>query len=211
MALMSLKLAGKVHRLTAGLLVAFVAVHLVNHLVGLSGAEAHIAFMHSLRVIYRHPLAETVLLLAVVGQMLSGFGLVARRWKQRRGVVAALQAVSGLYLAVFLLNHVGAVLVARSVLRLDTNFYFAAAGFHVWPFQFFFAPYYTLGVLAVFTHLGCALYWRLSGSSRSTRSLALALPVGVGLVVALLIVCCLAGMLGPVEIPDAYKAMFSFR
>lgn len=36
---------------------------------------------------------------------------------------------------------------------VDTNFYFAAAGFHVPPNQLLFGPYYFLAVLALFTHL----------------------------------------------------------
>lgn len=74
-------------------------------------------------------------------QAASGSWLLARRWKQRRGKVAWLQALSGAYLAFFLMVHVGAVLFGRTVLKLDTNFYYAAAGLYVPPFQFFFAPY----------------------------------------------------------------------
>lgn len=198
----------KLHGISALLLTAYALVHIANHLAGLGGVEAHIQFMQAFRQIYRLPVVEAVLLVAVVFQIVSGLVFVARGWKQRQGFMPWLQAASGAYLAFFFLNHVGAVLLGRTVLQLDTNFYFAAAGFDVPPFQFFFAPYYFLGVLALFTHLGCALHWHLAGSSPTARALAVALPMGVGAVIALLIVLSLAGILLPVDVPPEYKAPY---
>jgi hypothetical protein len=94
------------------------------------------------------------------------------------------------------------------VLGLDTNVYYAAAGLHVPPFQFYFAPYYFLAVLALFTHLGCALYWRLD---TPRPMLAVAVPATFGAVISLLIVLALAGVYYPVHIPDSYKATFGWR
>ena len=198
-----------IHRTSAILLSAFACLHIANHLASLSSVAAHIAFMDAARSIYRHSVIEIALLLSVVIQIASGVRLVLRDWKQRRGVAPWIQAISGGYLAFFLLVHVGAVLFGRAVLKLDTNFYFAAAGFSVPPFQLFFAPYYFLGVLAVFTHLGCAAYWRLHASSRRVRSLVVALPVLVGAVVSLLIVLVLSGTFRRVEIPAQYRAVYA--
>ena len=201
----------RLHAFSALPIAAYSCVHMANHLVGLRGVEAHIAFMRAARSVYRLPFVEGVLLLAVAFQIYSGVVFVIRGWKQRRGFMPWLQAASGAYLAFFLLNHVGAVLFGRTALRLDTNFYFAAAGFYVPPFQFFFAPYYFLGVLALFTHLGCALYWQLQASSRPARILAAALPLGVGFVVSLLIVLSLAGAFYSVQVPPAYKATYGWQ
>lgn len=201
----------RLHVVSALLLTAYALVHLANHLAGLGGVEAHIAFMRAFRGFYRIPLVEAVLLAAVAFQIVSGLIFAARGWKQRRGFMPWLQAGSGMYLAFFFLNHVGAVLFGRAVLQLDTNFYFAAAGFHVPPFQFFFAPYYFLGVLALFTHLGCALYWHLQGRSPAARMLAVALPMSIGAVTALLIVLSLAGTLYPVDVPPEYKATYGVK
>ncbi len=96
----------------------------------------------------------------------------------------------------------------RTVLDLDTNFYFAAAGFHVPPNQFLFAPYYFFAVLALFTHLGCAAYWRLQAASRVAKGLAVGVPMLVGGVLSLLLVLSLAGMLQPVDVPAKYKATY---
>lgn len=187
-----------IHRASAMFIAAFALAHIANHLAALSSVAAHIALMETLRAGYRHRLVEAVLLSCVTLQVLTGAWLVLRRWKQRKGTMAWLQAASGTYLAFFLLVHVSAVLLGRSELHLDTNFYFAAAGFHVQPFQYFFAPYYFLAVLALFTHLGCA-----------TRRLALVVPIAAGSAIALAIVLSLAGILRPVEVPIKYLATYA--
>jgi succinate dehydrogenase/fumarate reductase cytochrome b subunit len=198
-----------IHRTSAIFIAAFAFAHLANHLVALSSVAAHIAFMEAIRPVYRHRLVETVLLSCVTLQVLSGSWLVLHRWKQRKGKMAWLQAASGAYLAFFLLVHVTAVLFGRTVLRLDTNFYFAAAGFYVPPYQYFFAPYYFLAVLALFTHLGCAVYWQVEARSRAARVLALALPLAAGSVISLLVVLSLAGMLRQVDMPPKYTATYA--
>jgi succinate dehydrogenase/fumarate reductase cytochrome b subunit len=200
----------KLHRLSAGVIATYALVHIANHLVALNGVASHIAFMEVARAVYRAGAVEWVLLAAVVVQIATGLATVLRGWRERRGWVPWLQAGSGVYLAFFLLNHVGAVLYGRT-LGLDTNFYYAAAGLHVPPFQFFFAPYYFLAVLALFTHLGCALYWQVQSGSPTARRLAVAVPTTVGAVLSLMIVLAMAGVFYPVDIPENYKATFAFQ
>ncbi len=132
-----------------------------------------------------------------------------RGWKQRQGLIPWVQAISGTYLLFFLVVHIGAILFGRAVLNLDTNFYFAAAGFHVAPFQFFFAPYYFLAVVALFTHLGCAAYWQAQARPRFVQVLIVAIPCAIGALVSLLIVLSLAGALFPVQVPAKYKATYA--
>ena len=199
----------KAHLLSAVLVAAFLCVHIANHLAGLAGTAAHIAFMDAARSVYRIRLVEAALLICIAFQVVSGLTLFVRGWKHRRGFVAFLQAISGAYLALFLMAHVGAVLFGREVLNLDTNFYFAAAGFHVKPFRYFFTPYYFLGVTALFAHLSCAAYRRSRSRPRVERILIVAIPSVVGVVVSLLIVLSLAGSLFPVELPDLYKATYA--
>ncbi len=119
--------------------VAFACVHIANHLAALVGVSSHIESMEAARSVYRLRAVETLLLLCVAFQVISGLWLVVAGWKQRHGLVSWVQAITGAYLAFFLLVHVSAVLHGRAILHLDTNFYFAAAGFHVPPNQFFFA------------------------------------------------------------------------
>jgi len=198
----------KLHAMSALVIAAFACLHIANHLAGLGGASAHIAFMETARVVYRARAVEWALLACVGFQIVSGLVFVIRGWKQRHGGIAWLQALSGAYLSFFLAIHVGAVLFGRAALDLDTNFYFAAAGFHVEPFQFFFAPYYFFAVVALFSHLGCAAYWQSEGRPRLARALVIAVPCAVGSVMSLLIVMSLAGALFPVDIPASYKATY---
>lgn len=196
------------HRRSAVFLGLFALAHLGNHLVALTGVAAHRELMETLRLVYRQPAVETVLLACVAFQGASGMWFVIRGWRTRRGGVAWLQALSGAYLALFLLVHVGAVLYGRAVLHLDTNFYYAAAGMHVAPYGWFFAPYYFMGVLALFTHLACAAYRRARGRPANIRRLALEMPIAAGAIVAALIVLSLGGKIAPVHVPAAYRATY---
>lgn len=196
------------HRSSAILIALFAFLHIANHLAGLAGVATHIAFMEAARLVYRNLVVEIVLLMCVAFQVGSGLTLVLRGWKQRRGFLPWLQALSGAYLSFFLLVHVSAILSGRMLLNLDTNFYFAAAGFHVPPYPFFFVPYYFLAVVALFTHLGCAAYWQVQDRSRLVRVLVVAVPAGVSMVLALLMVLLMAGKLQPVEVPAKYKATY---
>ena len=149
------------HRLTAIPVAAFAVLHVAIHLAALGGVEAHVNFMRVARLAYRAPLVEPLFLLCVATQVGTGLRLLVRGWARRGGGIRA-QALAGGYLAGFLLLHVGAVLLGRGVLHLDTNFYFAAAGLHVSPPRFFFRPYYVLAVVAIAAHLGCAAARRLT-------------------------------------------------
>ena len=189
----------RVHRAAGAVLAVFVAVHIANHLAALAGVDAHVRFMERARLVYRQPVVEAVLLSCVVLQAASGLRMLWAGRQRRRTAGAWLQAGSGAYVALFLAIHVGAVLVGRIVGGLDTNFYFAAAGLHVWPFVLFFAPYYFLAVAALFVHLGCAL-------RRGTAVVALA--SGIGIAAAGAIVATLMGQVVPVAIPAAYLATF---
>jgi succinate dehydrogenase/fumarate reductase cytochrome b subunit len=203
----NVRLLPRLHRAGAVVLVLYAAVHLANHLAALGGVDSHIAFMETLRRFTRIPAVEGLLLAAVVVQAFSGLASVVRRPLRQRPPFSRLQALSGAYLAFFLLVHVSSVLAGRFVSQLDTNFYFAAAGLHVAPFQFFFVPYYGLAVVALFVHLGAAL--RAAGERRlgsAGRLRAGLLGAAIGTAVAALILAAFMGVFHPVEIPAAYVA-----
>jgi succinate dehydrogenase/fumarate reductase cytochrome b subunit len=198
------------HRSAAIAAGLYVLVHLANHLAALSGIGAHIAFMEAVRNITRIPLVEALLLACVAAQAGSGLRLLWRRRGQRRLAFDRLQALSGAYLAFFLAVHVVSVLAGRTVLGLDTNFYFAAAGLNVRPYPLFFVPYYGLAVAALFTHLACVLRRRLPAAMplASRDRLAWA-GIAAGSVLAVLIVAAFSGAFYPIGLPPAYRATFS--
>ncbi len=200
----------QLHRLSACLLGAYIALHLLNHLLALQGIDTHIRFMEALRHVYRERAVEILLLGCCAFQVMSGMRFLYARRGQRQGFYDRLQALSGVYLAFFLLVHVSAVLFGRMQLGLDTNFYYAAAGMHVTPFQFFFVPYYFLAVCAIFAHLACAFRWlmreRLAFNilERGARTVLV-----IGIVTAAIIVATFCGAFYPVDIPATYRATYT--
>lgn len=194
------------HYRTGLLLAVFILVHLANHLAALWSVPAHLAAMTALRRVYRHPVVETGLLLAVVGQVVTGLRLYWASRRQPAGPLAArVQLFSGLYLAFFLLVHTGAVLSGRALLGLDTNLYFAAAGINTFPFSLFFVPYYFLAVMAVFGHLASLHYQKGAPRWGEVRARRQALGLGgAGLVLALLILLAMSNRLQGLPIPPRY-------
>lgn len=168
--------------LASGLLIAvFAAAHIGNHLAMFGGQAAHIAVMEALRPYYRNPLAEALLMLALAFQLGTGLTMIWRTRAQKRRGLARWQAISGVILALFILNHVGAVWGGRLVMGLDTNYHFAAAGFHA-GYAGFFVPYYFLGVAALFVHAACALAWRVKGKAVPLTVGALGIALAAGFV-----------------------------
>ncbi len=139
---------------TSGLIIAiFIFAHLTNHLFSILGANAHIEVMKAMRTVYRNLLVEILLLLAVLLQIISGLKLFFGERANAYTFFEKLHVWSGLYLAFFLIVHVGSVIIGRSVLYLDTNFYFGVAGLNTFPLNLFFIPYYTLAILSFFAHI----------------------------------------------------------
>lgn len=195
------------HLASAMLIGVFLLMHLANHIIGLSGQSKHMETMLALRTIYRNPLFELPLLALIAWQVGSGLTMAIRGWKERSGLIGWAQALSGAYLAFFLLNHVGAVMAGRVVFGLDTDFRFAAAGFHVAGWPFFFAPYYFLAVFSLFVHLACAAHWNLSEGGRG-RTVVPLLLTAAGAALGLAFVLMMAGVLYPVDIPESYRATY---
>ena len=71
----------KLHYYSGILITLFTGFHLFNHAWSIAGPEAHIALMDDLRIVYRNPVAETLLLLAVFFQVFSGLQFFRRQRK----------------------------------------------------------------------------------------------------------------------------------
>ena len=151
----------RLHYISGVTLALFTLIHLANHLLGLWGINAYTEFMHAARTIYRNPVIEFVLLLAVFLQLSSGITLIRKRTKRTNMSRAErLRVYSGIYLAFFLVVHVFVVLFYRGK-GIDTNFYFACLGFNIFPVVFIFIPYYGAGIMSVFIHLGVVHYYKM--------------------------------------------------
>ena len=185
----------RLHRFSALLIGIFVAAHLSNHVVAIVSVSAHTAVMETLRIVYRQRLIEIALIGSLVLQLGTGATLVWHAHLRRPSKGIGLQALSGLYLAVFILAHVSAVLLARP--GENTNFVWAAgqAGLLANPRAAASLPYYLLGVAAVFVHIAYPLHLRALAylSDLSVRRLSYA-AMGCGGLVVLALALALCGI-----------------
>jgi hypothetical protein len=194
---------------TSGLTIAiFVGLHLFNHLCSIFGANKHIEIMNLLRVFYRNIFVESILLIAVLVQIISGLKLF---WANRKTTISnfeKLHIYSGLYLAIFFIIHLSAVLGGRLVLHLDTNFYFGVAGLNTFPFNLFFIPYYGLAIFAFFGHIAAIHNKKVSRNILGlTPSVQAKTILIVGVCLVLIIFYGLTNGFRGVEIPKDYNVL----
>lgn len=198
----------RIHYISGLTITIFVVLHLTNHLFSLAGADAHISLMDSLRSFYRNPFAESILLIAVMVQIVSGIKLFIKKKKEANKLFDKLQIWSGFYIALFFLIHLSAVLIGRYVLKLDTNFYFGIAGLNTFPFNLFFIPYYALAIIAFFTHISAVHYKKMTkhifGLSPISQSY---LILVFGIVLTLILMYGLTNSFSGYEIPPAYNVL----
>ena len=145
----------KIHYISGLLITLFVGLHLFNHVCSIYSANKHIEIMNTLRLFYRNIFVETILLSAVLVQIFSGLKLFKTNRKTVITNFEKLHIWTGLYLAIFIVIHLSAILVGRLILHLDTNFYFGVAGINSFPLNLFFIPYYAIAIISFFGHIAC--------------------------------------------------------
>lgn len=148
----------RLHRLSGIVIASFLLLHITNHLFALGGPGWHIAVTNLFRHIYRLLLVEVVLLMCVIFQIFSGIVVVFKKGFLQKPFYVLIQIISGLYLSFFMIYHVRAVMLARYVWNVNTDFYFAAGVANRYPEKLFFIPYYTLSLVCVFAHIACVHY-----------------------------------------------------
>jgi hypothetical protein len=198
----------RIHYISGITVTIFVGLHLFNHFVSVFGAIVHIELMDSLRIIYRNKIVETLLLSAVLVQIISGLKLFFAKRKLVSTFFEKLQIWTGLYLAFFLIIHLGAVLTGRYVLNLDTNFYFGVAGLNTFPMSLFFIPYYGLAIMAFFGHISASHYQKMKkeilGLTIDQQSKIILVN---GIILTVVILYGLTNGFTGVEIPLEYNIM----
>jgi hypothetical protein len=196
----------KIHFISGLTISIFISVHLFNHFYSIFGADKHIEIMTYLRHFYRNIYAETILLLAVFVQIISGLKLFIEKRKKANSGFDKLQIWTGLYLAVFFIIHLSAVFVGRLFLNLDTNFYFGVAGLNNFPTNLFFIPYYSIAIISFFGHIAAIhskkMKQNILGLTPTGQS-KIILTLGVGLTIV--IFYGLTNHFRGVEIPAEYS------
>ncbi len=197
------KQAKQAHRRVALFLGLFLTVHFATHAAALGGIAMQDAFLQAGRSVYRIPLVEIALVLALAAQVYLGIDLLRRiSARKTKDAWHWVQFASGCYLAYFIVQHTIAALITRLGVGLDTNFYWAAGTLTLAPLKLFFAPYYTLVVVALTAHLIAALHFR-----RPQRWHAPALAVGP--IAGVAITLAYGGALYPVTLPKDYLEYFA--
>lgn len=198
----------KIHYISGITITIFVGIHLFNHAWSIFGAENHIELMNTLRLFYRNIFVETILLIAVSVQIVSGLKLFFTTRKTAISNFEKLHIWSGLYLALFFVIHLSAVLGGRYILKLDTNFYFGVAGLNTFPFNLFFVPYYGLAIISFFGHISAIHHKKMQktvfGLSPNTQSKVI---LAFGICLTFFIFYGLTNEFKGVEIPKEYQVL----
>lgn len=195
----------RIHLISGLFIAVFSVLHLFNHFCSIFGADTHIEMMGFLRLLYRNILVESVLLFAVVLQIISGLKLLKYFKKTVITTFDRLHVWSGLYLSFFLIIHVSAVLAGRLLLHLDTNFYFAVTGLTKFPFNLFFVPYYALAIFSFFVHIASIHFRKMKKSIFVLSPKAQAKTILlVGMLITVLILWGLTNHFQGVTIPQEY-------
>ena len=198
----------RLHYVSGIVITIFVGVHLFNHACSVVGADKHIEMMNSFRLFYRNIFVEIILLSAVFVQIFSGLKLFKINSKSATSNFEKLHIWTGLYLAIFLVIHVGAVLGGRLFLHLDTNFYFGVAGLNSFPFNLFFIPYYAIAIMSFFGHIAAIHNKKMQhvifGFTPNGQSKVILV---CGICLTITIFYGLTNHFEGVEIPPAYKIL----
>lgn len=196
----------KFHRWNAIFLGAFISLHFITHLSGVFGVDAYNKMQDLFRLVYRNSVVEPVLLSSFVLQIFWGILLLARRIHRGvRGRWAWGQVLSGGIFLLFISQHLIALVLARWAGDMDTNFYWPASVMSGYPSIWYFFPYYFLGVLSLFIHLGCAV--RLVLMRRNYRQHAqfgFWTLTWAGVVIAIVINATLMGAFFEIELPQEW-------
>lgn len=198
----------RIHYFSGITISIFIGFHLVNHFFSIFGIHAHIQLMNDLRIVYRNLIVESILFIAIAIQIITGIKLFLKKYKTTFGFFGRLQIWSGLYLAFFLIFHVGVVLLGRTYLNLDTNFYFGVAGLNTFPYNLFFIPYYGLAIVSFFGHIAAVhekkMHTRLFNIEPAKQSF---LILFIGITLTLVIFYGLTNGFSGVEIPKEYGVL----
>ena len=181
----------ELHRASAVIIVAFAALHFASHLSAAHSLALNTRVVDAVRLVYKQPPMEALLLMALPVQIGTGLWLFRAARDRALSRWDRLQLASGLYLALFLAAHA----TATAYLFRDLSFR-AASGARSGLFgDPSFLAYYVLGPLAVFAHLACgtrSLTIRRLGPRRAEK-LAAGL-LGLGTLVTFLISLALCGI-----------------
>ncbi|TAG56960.1 MAG: hypothetical protein EAZ27_03810 [Cytophagales bacterium] len=198
----------KIHLISGITITIFIGLHLFNNVCSIFGATKHIEIMQILRLFYRNIFIETILLFAVLVQIISGLKLFKSYRNTAISNFEKLHIWTGLYLAIFFIIHLSAILGGRYFLHLDTNFYFGVAGLNAFPFNLFFVPYYAIAIISFFGHIACIHHKKMKhnifGLTPNIQSIIIVI---FGICFTILMFYGLTNHFNGVKIPSEYNVL----
>lgn len=189
----------RLHRVSAVLLLIFGVAHVGNHLAAVDSLNAHVAIQNALRLVYRQPVVEALIVIAALSQVWTGWTLVSRAHLQRSNGLRNLQILAGAFLGMFFVSHLTGVFISgRAIQHVDTTFAWATGGPHgllANPRSPQFIPYYSLAVLALFLHAAYAGRWMLAPALGQSGALKFCYAIiAAGVIVTLLLLLPMSGV-----------------
>jgi hypothetical protein len=145
----------------AGIVVIFLAWHLLNHMTAAWSLDVNKQVMDLLRTWYRSALVQPVLVALFVFQLLSGLRLAWAKIPRETDIYSSIQTATGAYLVVYIVSHLVAIFIlGRLFLGIDTTFAWASGaptGLLLDPWNVRLIPHYSLAVLFIISHLAMGL------------------------------------------------------
>lgn len=189
------------HRAGALVLFAFIVAHFGNHLVAALGPQTHQDYLSTVRLAYRHPIAEPVLITLFFLQAFTGLWLAGATFRrpEPRTLLSRIELAAAIMFAAFILIHLASIWFSRAYLGMDTNFYWIASLMRASPAQAGIVAFHVLGVLAVTLHAGIGAYYFAKALGAPTFGRAIrGLVFLFGVVVAFVAAAAYSGALYPI-------------
>lgn len=102
------------HRFSGIIVSVFVIAHLFNHTMAWFGIATHQQILDTLRIVYKQPVLEIILIGCFLFQAYSGVSLIVRlRNKEEKTIYEKLQIYSGVVLGLFIIQHISATIGQR--------------------------------------------------------------------------------------------------
>jgi succinate dehydrogenase/fumarate reductase cytochrome b subunit len=202
----------KFHKFNALIIIVFAVAHIGNHLFFVGGPKIYNQVQDALNAVYRFPGIEQILLLSITMQTGVGLVLVVRSLRQKprrkfwqRDFWEKAQIISAVVFAVFIIEHLYALALVRWFTDLETSFYWPASVMSGPPFTYYFIPYYFLGVLALFTHIGIGLrYWAVDAGQQKLGDYIGIGAITLGAICSAVIVLALYGTFYEINLPPEW-------
>jgi hypothetical protein len=199
----------RLHKITAVFVFVFVVIHLLTHLVGLRGVEDHDMAIRAARLLLRDPIIELSVLLVFFLQILTGYALSLKIWRENKDFRHQVHALSGTVFSVFFVIHMVHLAYGRFFVDIDPNFYFIHQSMIVDNWRWFFLISYGLGLAAFFIHMGVIAFGMAGKAHPWWGVLMLVIVLLAGIACIYYLGQMFTGRLYKVDAPQAYGELFS--